>query len=166
MFKIPHPRLSNIRGKQPWCSYLLCGFILSFLFSGSSCIYQTNRPDFTWPVEKPYTLSRKFSMYHEGIDFPKQSGQPVLSTAKGKVIYTGTQFFGYGKTIIIEHEYNWASLYAHLSKIFVKTGNTVNKKQKIGEVGSTGRSTSAHLHFELMQEKQPLNPLPYLPEPD
>ena len=150
MFKVPLSSL-NI--------FLLFSFLLL-----NACISQTNRPDFVWPVEKPHTLSRKFSIYHEGIDFPKQTGEPVFSAAEGKVIYAGTQFTGYGKVIIIEHSYNWASLYGHLSKINIKAGNTVKKKEKIGEVGSTGRSSSPHLHFELMLEKQPLNPVSYLPD--
>jgi murein DD-endopeptidase MepM/ murein hydrolase activator NlpD len=137
------------------------GIVIVFLFT--SCVHRENKPDFTWPVEEPYNLSRKFSIYHEGIDFPKRRGEPVLSTAKGKIIYTGSQFSGYGKVIIIEHEYNWASLYGHLSKITVKTGQPVKKKEKIGEIGSTGRSTSPHLHFELIYKKQPLNPVPHLP---
>ena len=85
-----------------------------------------------------------------------------MATAKGTVIYTGAQFSGYGKMIIIEHDYNWASLYAHLSKISVRKGAKVEKKQKVGEVGNTGRSSSPHLHFELMHKKQPVNPTPYL----
>ena len=145
-------------------SYYTCLFIFwcMTLFL-SSCVHRENKPDFTWPVEKPHTLSRKFSIYHEGIDFPKRTGESVFSVEKGKVIYTGTQFSGYGKLIIIEHEYNWASLYAHLSKITVKKGRFVKKREKIGEVGNTGRSSSPHLHFELIYRKQPLNPVPHLP---
>ena len=148
MLKIPLP-----------CLIYLFGCIF-FLFT--SCIH-IDKPGFTWPVEEPHNLSRKFSIYHEGIDFPKHTGESVFSTAKGKVIYTGNQFSGYGKMIIIEHEYNWASLYGHLSKIVVKTGHLVEKKEKIGEVGSTGRSTSPHLHFELIYVKQPINPVSHLP---
>ena len=138
-------------------------FLVFAVFFLNSCVHRENKPDFTWPVKEPHTLSRKFSIYHEGIDFPKYTGEPVFSVAKGKVIYTGAQFSGYGKMIIIEHEYNWASLYGHLSKITVKKGQLVKKGKKIGEVGSTGRSSSPHLHFELMRDKQPLNPVPHLP---
>ena len=139
-------------------------FSLSFLFFFlCSCIHQKKIPNFTWPVKKPHNLSRKFSIYHEGIDFPKRIGHPVFSTAEGEVIYTGSQFSGYGKIIIIEHKYNWASLYAHLNKITVKKGAYVKKGQKIGEVGNTGRSYGPHLHFELIYNKQAINPVPYLP---
>ena len=136
---------------------------LPFLMGLSSCVSQSNKPDFIWPVNQPHTLSRKHSVYHEGIDFPKRTGQPVFSVAKGQVVYAGTQLSGYGKVIIVEHDYNWASLYAHLSKINVENGHTVKKKEKIGEVGSTGRSSSPHLHFELIRKKQPVNPVPHLP---
>ena len=140
--------------------------VLSLIFCLSACANWTNRPDFAWPVNPPHNLSRKYSIYHEGIDFPKTTGQAVLATAEGTVIYAGAQFSGYGKVIIIEHNYNWASLYAHLSKISIKNGHSVKKQQKIGEVGNTGRSSSAHLHFELMHKKQPVNPVPYLPNPE
>ena len=132
---------------------------VGFLLLLSAC---ATKPDFAYPVEGPYTLSRHFSLYHEGIDFPKRTGQAVLSTADGKVIYAGARLSSYGKVIIIEHGDRWASLYAHLSKIGVRNGQFVRRKQKIGEVGNTGRSFGSHLHFELLDEKQPVNPVPYL----
>ena len=139
--------------------FILWGCLFFFL---GSC-FHLDQPVFVWPVEKPYTLSRKFSIYHEGIDFPKTTGEPVFSVADGKVIYAGTRISGYGKVIIIEHDYNWASLYAHLNKINVKNGSFVKRNQKIGEVGNTGRSYGPHLHFELMLDKQVVNPVRFLP---
>jgi len=139
--------------------------IFIFIIFFNSCVSQTNHPEFVWPVEKPYTLSRDYSIYHEGIDFPKRTGHPVFATAAGEVIYAGSEISGYGKMIIIEHQYNWTSLYAHLNKIFVKPGSKVSKKQKIGEVGNTGRSSGPHLHFELILDKQTINPVPWLPPP-
>ena len=102
---------------------LVIGLFLLF----SSC---ATKPDFAYPVEKPYRVSRHFSIYHEGVDFPKRTGQAVLSTADGKVVYTGTRLSSYGKVIIIEHEGEWASLYAHLSKISVQSGHLVRKSKK------------------------------------
>ena len=144
--------------------YLFTAIIpgIFFIFSLTSC-FHLERPSFTWPVEAPYTLSRRYSIYHEGIDFPKRTGESVFAVADGKVIYAGTQISGYGKVIIIEHDYNWASLYAHLSKMNIKAGSIVRKNQKIGEVGSTGRSSAPHLHFELMLNKQVVNPTRFLP---
>ncbi len=138
---------------------LLKLFLLCLL---SGCIHR-QKPDFAWPVKSPHNLSRKFSIYHTGIDFPKRTGEPALACAEGKVVYAGAGFSGYGKMIIMEHKYNWASLYAHLSKINVKSGQYIHKGQKIGEVGNTGRSSGPHLHFEIMYKKQPLNPLSVLP---
>ena len=150
--------------KAPWKElYLRRLLSLAFVAILLSACTHIPRPEFTWPVKSPHNLSRRFSIYHEGIDFPKGTGHPVFSVAKGKVIYAGSQFSGYGKVIIVEHEYQWASLYAHLSQIYVKTGQQVKKKQKIGAVGSTGRSSSPHLHFELIHKKQPRNPVPFLP---
>ena len=145
------------------CSLLklyLCGLFL-FLSSGG-CTHR-KKPDFAWPVKPPYNLSRKYSIYHTGIDFPKRTGEDTLATASGRAIYAGAGFSGYGKMIILEHQHNWASLYAHLSKIDVTPGQHVHKGQKIGEVGNTGRSSGPHLHFEIMYKKQPLNPLSVLP---
>ena len=147
MFLFPLPRIVVIGG------------LSFFLLLSVSC---ATKPDFYYPVQKPYNLSRHFSVYHEGVDFPKSTGQAVLSTADGQVVYAGDRLSSYGKVIIIEHGDKWASLYAHLSKISVQNGHFVRKKQKIGEVGNTGRSFGSHLHFELMYEKQPVDPIPYL----
>ena len=133
-----------------------------YVFALTGCMYLTKRPEFKWPVKASYRLSRKFSIYHTGIDFPKKTGAPVLSTSDGEVIYTGDQFSGYGKMILIKHSNDWSSLYAHLSKIHVKAGQRVHQGQKIGEVGNTGRSTAPHLHFELIYDKQPVNPVRFL----
>ena len=142
--------------------YTLFLSILILLIT-TSC-HHIPHPEFTWPVQKPYTTSRTFSIYHAGVDFPKKTGAPVLSAAKGKIIYTGNKFSGYGNMILIEHAHSWSSLYAHLHRIDVKTGETVQKAQVIGAVGNTGRSSGPHLHFELLHEKQPKNPYHFLPK--
>ncbi len=136
---------------------------LLIILTVASCAH-IPQPEFTWPIKKPYTTSRLFSIYHAGVDFPKNTGAPVLSVAKGKVVYTGKGFSGYGNMVLIEHDHSWSSLYAHLHRIDVKTGQAVQKAQAIGAVGSTGRSSGPHLHFELLHEKQVMNPLNFLPE--
>ena len=150
MFKVSLPRLSVV-------------FLFTLLLLSTGCLYWVKTPGFTWPVKPPYNLSRKFSVYHEGIDFPKGTGHPVLAVASGKVIYTGESFSGYGKMIIIEHKHQWSSLYAHLHKISVRQGQNIQQNSKIGEVGNTGKSSGPHLHFELMYKKQPVNPVRFLP---
>ena len=159
MYKVSLPGWLSIKYTQRFAAIIWNVFLI---FPLTAC-YHIEKPSFTWPVEKPYTLSRDFSIYHEGIDFPKRTGEPVFSVAEGKVIYAGTRISGYGKVIIIEHDYNWASLYAHLNKINVKNGSSIKRGQKIGEVGSTGRSSAPHLHFELMLNKQIVNPTRFLP---
>ncbi len=97
------------------------------------------------------------STFHAGIDFIAQSGTPVLSAAGGKVI--AAQWSGdYGNVVDIEHDKGIATRYAHLSAMSVKEGEIVQKGQNIGAVGSTGRSTGAHLHFEVRENGVPLNP--------
>jgi len=86
--------------------------------------------------------------YHGGIDIAAPTGTLVKASQGGEVIFTGWKG-GYGKLIIIEHKYGYKTFYGHLNKILVKTGQVVKSGQSIGNVGSTGRSTGPHVHFEL-----------------
>jgi murein DD-endopeptidase MepM/ murein hydrolase activator NlpD len=86
-----------------------------------------------------------------------------LAAHDGVVIYAGRDFRGFGKMVLIEGAYGWASIYAHFSKINVKTGEKVHQGQILGGMGRTGRATGVHLHFELRKKKGPVDPLLYLP---
>jgi murein DD-endopeptidase MepM/ murein hydrolase activator NlpD len=86
--------------------------------------------------------------FHGGVDLAAPKGTAVYASADGKVDFQGKQG-GYGNLIILKHELGYESRYGHLSKILVKKGNKIKKGDKIGEVGSTGRSTGNHLHFEV-----------------
>ena len=90
--------------------------------------------------------------YHYGLDIAAPTGTPIVAAASGKVIRTscGT---GYGICTILEHPNGTKTLYAHTSRLFVKTGDNVKQGQKIASVGSTGRSTGPHLHFEIQDIK-------------
>lgn len=101
------------------------------------------------------------SAFHAGIDFIADVGTPVLSAAGGTVASAGWHG-DYGNVIEIEHDNGLSSKYAHLSAIEVKTGDVVMKGQRIGAVGSTGRSTGPHLHFEVRENSVPLNPKKFL----
>ena len=143
-------------------------FIKGFLvFVSSSCAFiQKSTPIyFQWPLKK-YTLTQKFNSFkkppHLGIDLKADLGTAVLSSQSGKVVYAGQKFTGYGKVIIIEHGSHWASLYSHLSQIKVQLNQKVKQGQVIGAVGSTGKSSGPHLHFEIMRKKRNVNPLRYL----
>jgi murein DD-endopeptidase MepM/ murein hydrolase activator NlpD len=99
--------------------------------------------------------------FHPGIDFRGQTGDPVKTTANGKVIFTGWKG-GYGNCIIVKHNNDFETLYGHLSHINVHEGQDVNTGDIIGKVGSTGHSTGAHLHYEVRKNGKPINPAKFL----
>ncbi|MFN8791317.1 MAG: M23 family metallopeptidase [Bdellovibrionales bacterium] len=121
---------------------------------------------FDWPVDRA-RLSRGFHVSgrrpHLGIDLAGPRGTPVFSSQGGIVIYTGRDFRGFGKMILIEAANGWATLYAHLDQILVSEGQRVRIGESIGLMGNTGRSTGPHLHFEVRRDKAPQDPLLYLP---
>lgn len=100
--------------------------------------------------------------WHQGIDIAAPSGRNVVATAQGKVVYTGWNG-NYGQCVIVEHKFGYQTIYGHLSRILVKTGEQVKKNQIIGQVGSTGRSTGPHLHYEVRRYGEVINPWPHLP---
>jgi murein DD-endopeptidase MepM/ murein hydrolase activator NlpD len=100
--------------------------------------------------------------YHYGIDYGAPTGTPIVASASGTVLKTscGT---GYGKCLVIGHDNGTQTLYAHASVLYVSTGTKVKQGQKIAAVGSTGRSTGPHLHFEIIKSNgQKLNPANYV----
>lgn len=123
--------------------------------------------DFIWPVtdavKTSSVLGFRNGKFHPGLDLPVQRGKPIIASKEGLVIYTGYAQ-GYGRLIIIEHENNFRTKYAHNSVNFVKKGDFVKKGQIIALSGSTGNSTGNHLHFELRCMRIPLDPLDFLPQ--
>lgn len=113
--------------------------------------------NFGWRID-PFTGQKSF---HEGIDFPAESGTPVVAAASGKVVHAELHP-AYGKMIEIDHGNGLVSLYAHNSAIYVKEGDLVVRGQRIGTVGSSGRSTGPHLHFEVRLNGVPQNPARFL----
>ncbi len=99
--------------------------------------------------------------FHQGLDISAPRGTPVVSAANGVVLLAKRQP-GYGKLIIIEHGLGVTTYYAHLSKILVKRGEKVKRWQIIGLVGSTGRSTAPHLHYEIRFKDHPINPMQFI----
>jgi murein DD-endopeptidase MepM/ murein hydrolase activator NlpD len=94
---------------------------------------------------------------HNGIDFAGTIGTPLMAVAPGKVVFAGDRF-GYGKVVEIDHGLGFTTLYAHLSRINVKRGETVRAHDIVGLGGSTGRSTGPHLHYEIRYNDNPFNP--------
>ncbi len=102
----------------------------------------------------PFGSGREF---HYGIDIANSYRTKIKAAGKGVVTYSSYNS-GYGNYIIISHGYGYQSVYGHLQKRYVKVGQTVEKGQLIGEMGSTGRSTGTHLHFEIRYQGKPINP--------
>ena len=99
---------------------------------------------------------------NKGIDIAGKAGQPILAASSGKVVYSGDGLPGYGNLIIVKHNEQYLSAYAHNRKLLVREGRAVTRGQKIAEMGSTG-ARSPRLHFEIRRHGKPVNPLRYLP---
>lgn len=95
---------------------------------------------------------------HEGVDFAAPRGTGVFAAAEGQVLRTGFDAGGYGSFVEVRHPNGMTSLYGHLSRIDVHSGMNLTTGQRIGLVGSTGRSTGPHLHFEVRRAGKPVNP--------
>ena len=102
----------------------------------------------------------KVPKFHEGIDFSASVGTEVYATGNGTVSEAGRNA-GYGNEIIIDHGYSYKTVYAHLSRMFVKPGQKIRRGQIIGYVGNTGKSTSPHLHYEVRKNGVAVNPIYY-----
>ena len=99
--------------------------------------------------------------YHSGIDISAEKGQPVYATADG-VVASATYTGDYGNLIVLRHAFGLSTRYGHLSAYHVKPGDSVTRGDVIGYIGSTGRSTGAHLHYEILVNGQLMNPLQLL----
>lgn len=103
----------------------------------------------------PINGSKRF---HAGIDLASKYACKVYATASGKVIFSGERG-GYGKCIILQHKYGFTSYYAHLTHLYVKSKSNISAGDVIGFVGSTGRSTGNHLHYEVRKNGRAINPI-------
>jgi len=108
-------------------------------------------------------VNQGYTFYHAGVDFEGNFGDEVKSFKNGVVAEVGYSRFGYGNAILVDHGDGLSSLYAHLTAIYVGKDQSVDTGTVIGTVGSTGRSTGSHLHFEVRLNGQAQNPFAYLP---
>lgn len=97
--------------------------------------------------------------FHPGLDFSAPSGTPIYATAQGVVRTAGNLGNGYGNHVIINHGYQYTTLYGHMFRIKVRQGQTVKRGEVIGYVGNTGKSTGPHLHYEVMKGGKHLDPI-------
>ena len=100
----------------------------------------------------------KIRKFHKGMDFTAPMGTPIYASGNGKVIRS-SRSATYGKVVYIDHGYGYRTIYAHMSKIKAKRGQNVKRGDLIGYVGNTGRSVSAHLHYEVHKNGKALNPI-------
>ncbi len=129
----------------------------------------TGRGVMTVPVDAEITSEFGYRMhpilgyqkFHSGLDFGADSGSTIRSAAAGVVIYA-QWYGGYGNAVIVDHGGGITTLYGHTEGFYVAEGATVQKGQPIAAVGSTGLSTGPHLHFEVRQNGEPIDPVPYL----
>ncbi len=123
---------------------------------------------FLWPLKESYRITssyghrkiRKKRSMHKGIDIGAKKGSSIVAAESGKVIYSGWMG-SYGNVTIIAHNNDYHTVYAHASRNFSKRGELVEKGQTIAQVGSTGRSTGNHLHFEIRFDNKALDPMDF-----
>ena len=121
---------------------------------------------FIWPSKNHYLSGYDYTAIHHGIDIAGNTGEAVWAIDAGVIVYAGWNNYGYGNMIMIDHGNGWQSLYAHLSGINVVCGQSVDQGTVIGAIGSTGNSSGAHLHFEMMHTLySKVNPWNFLPPP-
>lgn len=106
----------------------------------------------------PFYKVRKF---HKGIDFSAPTGTPIYSPGHGVVESTGYSHQGYGNRMVIDHGFNYKSVYAHINDFKVKKGDTVERGELIATIGNTGKSTAPHLHYEVRKGQESVNPIYY-----
>ena len=118
----------------------------------------TRISDYFGSRQDPFT--GKLTMHH-GMDFTGPEGSDIFATGDGVIVESGYSFYGYGNRVVIDHGYGYKTVYAHLQKISVDDGQKVKRGEVIGTLGNTGRSTGAHLHYEVKLNNRTVDPINY-----
>jgi len=121
----------------------------------------TTQKGMNYPVSS-IKINQNYGFFHPGIDFGGTTSDSIFAVTSGVVAYAGRDYSGYGNLVVLQHRNGLDSYYAHLSKIEVVTGQTVEMGTEIGKMGATGRATGVHLHLEIHQNGVSLNPLTIL----
>ncbi len=121
----------------------------------------TSDPVWLWPANGQI-IGTFDEASNKGLDIAGKPGDSVIASAGGKVVYSGSGLRGYGKLVIIKHDANYLTAYAHNQQLLVKEGESVAKGQKIAELGSTD-ADRPKLHFEIRKQGRPVDPMKYLP---
>ncbi|OGD35884.1 hypothetical protein A2V94_07690 [Candidatus Atribacteria bacterium RBG_16_35_8] len=128
-------------------------------------IYLMEHTPSMWPTWGKITSlfgERRSGYRHKGLDIANKAGTNIQATASGVVIYAGWHG-GYGRKIMIYHGFGYTTVYAHLSSMYVNVGDEVAQGDSIGAMGSSGNSTGTHLHYEVLVNGTPQNPMDFLP---
>lgn len=120
----------------------------------------TKSVGFRWPIKG--AINTPFSSDHSGIDIEGETGDPIAAAASGTVVFAGDDGDGYGLKVVIRHGDGTSTLYSHLSRIAVQRGPIAGGR-RVGAVGCTGSCTGDHLHFEVLKNSTPVNPVTRLP---
>ncbi len=116
---------------------------------------------FVWPASG--RLTQNYAWYHQALDIANRDAPNILAADSGRVVEVGwPDKSGYGNRVVIDHGNGYVTLYAHLSAMYVSNGQYINRGEPIGRMGTTGRSTGIHLHFEIRRGSERLNPLQFL----
>lgn len=136
---------------------------LATITQESSRGFHIGRSFYAWPLLGTITsyYGWRKSGFHHGLDIAGKTNTPIRASAPGKVLFAGYKEV-YGRTVIIDHANGEQTLYAHASKTLVKPGQKVERGETIARVGSSGRATGPHLHFEIRKGEQIFNPLEFL----
>jgi murein DD-endopeptidase MepM/ murein hydrolase activator NlpD len=121
---------------------------------------------YRWPLDAGIVTSeygQRRGTPHQGMDLAAELRVPVYAAAEGEALYAGDKLGGFGKVVILRHDQRTTTLYGHNSELKVTAGQKVRADQVIALLGSTGRSTGPHLHFEMREDEYPFNPRSRLP---
>jgi murein DD-endopeptidase MepM/ murein hydrolase activator NlpD len=120
---------------------------------------------FRWPVKGKVIAgfgARPDRSHNDGIDISVPQGTDVMASESGVVAYAGNELKGYGNLVLIRHENNWVSAYAHNEELLVKRGDSVKRGQTIAKAGNTGSVDRPQVHFELRRDSKPIDPIPHM----
>jgi murein DD-endopeptidase MepM/ murein hydrolase activator NlpD len=161
--RTPPAAVEDVHGLAPGTLPMPAGIAATPLVS----IAEPHDPETALPLPLVAPISSPFgyradpfsgaARFHAGVDIAAAYGREVPSAGVGRVVFSGAQG-GYGNTVVVEHADGIRTRYAHLSSIQVEVGTRVDAGTVVGRVGSSGRSTGPHLHFEVLQDGQPVNP--------
>jgi murein DD-endopeptidase MepM/ murein hydrolase activator NlpD len=159
------PLKFSTKGEEPDADSLRANGILEKMDRMNLYRIALQKTPFALPVKSAFRYTSGFGprwgRMHNGTDFAAGYGTPIFATADGVVVHAGWGS-GYGQLVKIQHEFGIETRYAHMSKIRVNVGDRVSRGDRIGDMGSSGRSTGTHLHYEVRIGGQPVNPMTYI----